>query len=90
MVWAFGTAVVSRVAALHAVYRSTLAFVRPIKLWPNDFLFTFIITTTVVIPLTFILSVISIPSPLYSFIPSLKPSFSANYSQRSLPFLLQD
>jgi len=30
------------------------------------------------------------PSPLHSFIPGLKPSFSANPSHRSLLFLLQD
>ena len=30
------------------------------------------------------------PSPLHSFIPDLKPSFSANLSLRSLPFLLPD
>ena len=30
--------------------------------------------------------IISIPSPLHSFIPTLKPSFSANPSHRSLPF----
>jgi len=30
------------------------------------------------------------PSPLHSFTPGLKPSFSANPSRRSLPFLLQD
>ena len=40
--------------------------------------------------LTFILIIISIPSPLHSFIPGLKPSFSANSSHRSLPFLLPD
>jgi len=42
---------------------------------------------TVVMLLTFIL--ISIPSPTHSFIPGLKPSFSANPSHRSLSFLLQ-
>ena len=31
-----------------------------------------------------------IPSPLHSFIPGLKPSFSANPSNGSLPFLLRD
>jgi len=46
--------------------------------------------------LTFILIIISIPSPLthplplHSFIPGLKPSFSTGPSHRSLPFLLQD
>jgi len=40
--------------------------------------------------LTFILIIISIPSPPHSFIPGLKPSFSANPSHRSLPFLLRD
>ena len=30
------------------------------------------------------------PSPLHSFIPGLKPSFSANPSQRNLPVLLPD
>ena len=30
------------------------------------------------------------PSPLHSFIPGLKPSFSANPSYRSFPFLFQD
>ena len=39
--------------------------------------------------LTFILIIISIPSPTHSFIPDLKPSFSANPSLSSLPFLLQ-
>jgi len=36
--------------------------------------------------LTFILIIISIPSPAHSFIPDLKPSFSANPPHRSLPF----
>jgi len=40
--------------------------------------------------LTFILIIISIPSPPHSFIPGLKLSFSANPSHRSLPFLLED
>ena len=40
--------------------------------------------------LTFILIITTIPSPLHSFIPGLKPSFSANPSHRSLAFLLQD
>jgi len=40
--------------------------------------------------LTFILISTSIPSPPHSFITGLKPSFSANPSHRSLPFLLQD
>jgi len=46
---------------------------------------------TVVMLLTFILirPIISIPSPLHSFIPGLKRSFSANPSHRSLPFLRQ-
>jgi len=35
--------------------------------------------------LTFILIIISIPSPSQSFIPHLKPSFSANPSHHSLP-----
>ena len=39
---------------------------------------------------TFVLIVVSIPSPHHSYIPCLKPSFSANPSHRSLPFLLQD
>jgi len=30
------------------------------------------------------------PSPIHSFIPGLKPSFSANPSNSSLPFLLDD
>ena len=38
----------------------------------------------------FILIIISIPSPPHSFISGLKPSFSADPSHRSLPFLLQD
>ena len=42
----------------------------------------------VVMLLTFILIIISMPSPTYSFIPGLKPSFSANPSHRSLHFLL--
>ena len=33
---------------------------------------------------------ISIPLLPHSFIPDLKPSFSANSSHRSLPFLLRD
>jgi len=37
-----------------------------------------------------LLIIISIPSPHHSFIPGLKPSFFANPSHRSLPFLLQD
>ena len=32
----------------------------------------------------FIIIIISIPSPTHSFIPDLKPSFSANPSHRSL------
>ena len=45
---------------------------------------------TVVMLSTFILITINILSPTHSFIPGSKPSFSANPSQRSLPFLLQD
>ena len=45
---------------------------------------------TVVMLLTFILIIISIPPPPYSFTSDLKPSFSANPSHRSLRFLLQD
>ena len=45
---------------------------------------------TVVMLLTFILIISSIPSPHHSFIPELKPSFSANPFHHSLPFLLQD
>jgi len=41
---------------------------------------------TVVMLLTFILIIISIPSPTHSFIPRFKPSFSANPSHRSLSF----
>jgi len=43
---------------------------------------------TVVMLLTVIglLIIISIPSPTHSFIPGLKPSFSANLSYRSLSF----
>jgi len=40
--------------------------------------------------LTFILVIISIPSPLHSFISGLKRSFSTNPYHRSLLFLLQD
>ena len=39
---------------------------------------------------SFVLIIISILSPFHSFIPVLKPSFSANPSHRSLSFLLQD
>ena len=39
---------------------------------------------------TFILIVISIPSHPHSFIPGLKPPFSAKHSHRSLSFLLPD
>ena len=43
---------------------------------------------TVVMLLTFIhIIIISIPSRTHSSIPGLKPSFSANPSYRSLPFL---
>ena len=45
---------------------------------------------TVVVLLTFILIIISIPSPLTLSFQILKPSFFANPSHRSLPFLLQD
>ena len=45
---------------------------------------------TVVMLLTFIPHIINIPSPHHSVIPGLKPSFSANPSQRSLPFRFQD
>ena len=45
---------------------------------------------TVVMLLTFVLIIISIPSLPHSFIRGLKPSFSANPSRRGLPFLLQD
>ena len=34
----------------------------------------------------FIIIIISMPSPTHSFIPGLKPSFSANPSHRSLSF----
>ena len=44
----------------------------------------------VIMLLTFVLIIISIPSPPLSFIPGLKPFFFANSSLRSLPFLLQD
>ena len=44
----------------------------------------------VIILLTFILIIISLPSPTHSFIPGLKPSFSANPSHRSLFLLLQE
>jgi len=44
---------------------------------------------TVVMLQTFILFIISIPSPHHSFIPGLKPPFSANPFHRSLSFLLQ-
>jgi len=37
-------------------------------------------------PLTVILIIVSFPSPAHSFIPGLKPSFSANPSHRSLSF----
>ena len=37
-----------------------------------------------------VIKLISFPSPRHSFIPRLKPSFSANPFHRSLPFLLQD
>jgi len=40
--------------------------------------------------LTVTLIIMSSPSPTHSFIPGLKPSFPANPSYLSLPFLLQD
>ena len=43
---------------------------------------------TVVLLLTFILIISSIPLSPHSFIPGLKPPFSANPSHRSLPFFL--
>ena len=46
--------------------------------------------TESVMLLTFILIIISIPSPPHSFIPGLKPSFFVNPSHRCLPFLLPD
>ena len=45
---------------------------------------------TVFYPLTVILIIISFPSPTHSFIPGLKPSFSANPSHCSLSFFLRD
>jgi len=45
--------------------------------------------TAVMLP-TVTLIIISIPSPPHSFIPVLKPSFSANLSHCSLSFFLQD
>ena len=36
------------------------------------------------------LCIITTPSPSHSFIPGLKPSFSANPYHRSLPYLLQN
>jgi len=39
-------------------------------------------------PLTVILIIISFPSPTLSFIPGLKPSFSANLSHCSLSFFV--
>jgi len=44
----------------------------------------------VVMLLTFILNIFSIPSPPHSFIPGLQPSFLANPSRHRLSFLLQD
>ena len=44
---------------------------------------------TVVMLLTFILIIISIPSPPHSFIPDLKPSFSAYPPHHSLPFFFR-
>jgi len=45
---------------------------------------------TVVMLLTFILIILSIPSPPHSFIPGLNLFFSANPTHRSLLFLLHD
>ena len=45
---------------------------------------------TVVMLLTFTYFIVSIPSSPHSFIPGLKPPFSANSSHRSLHFLLRD
>jgi len=45
---------------------------------------------TVIMLLTFIFIIITIPSPPHSFIPGLKPSFSANPSQHSIPFFRTD
>jgi len=46
---------------------------------------------TVVMLLIIILVIISFPSPIHSFIPGLKPSFSANPSPTAaFLFLLQD
>ena len=45
---------------------------------------------TIVMLLAFVLVIVHIPSPPHSFIPGLKPSFSAYPSHHSLPFLLQD
>jgi len=45
---------------------------------------------TVVMLLTFILIIINISSPHHSFIPGLKPPFSANPSHCSLPCLFPD
>jgi len=50
--------------------------------------YNIILFYTVFMLLTYIL--ISIPLLPHSFIPGLKPSFSANPSHCSLPFLLQD
>ena len=52
--------------------------------------FVFFLFYTVVMLLTFILIISSIPSPIHSSIPGLKFSFSANPSHRSIPFLLRD
>ena len=59
------------------------------SLWPR-FLARPVEFNKVVMLLTFILIIISIPSPPQSFIPGLKRSISANHSHSSLPFLLQD
>ena len=45
---------------------------------------------TVVMLLTFRLLILSIPSPLHSFIPGLNLPFYANPAHHSLPFLLHD
>jgi len=47
---------------------------------------TFIDKSSTFLPLTVTLIIISFSSPTLSFIPDLKPSFSANPSHRSLSF----
>jgi len=49
-----------------------------------------VVLVSIVMLLTVILIIVSSLSPPHSFIPGLKPSFSANPSHRSFPFLLQD